>query len=53
MRKNLDDSTFEGNWALMCKVLQSDRIVETVKNFVIQFWIDNTHPSPNGRDIMK
>ena len=49
----MDDSTLEGNWALMCRVPRSDRIVETIKKLVIQLWIDNTHPSPNRRDIMK
>ena len=28
-------------------------IGEIVKNLVIQFWIDNTRPSPNRRDIIK
>ena len=53
MGNNLDDSTLEENWVLMCRVPQSDRIVEIVKNSDIQFWFDNTHPSPNGRDIIK
>ena len=52
-RNNLDDSTLEGYWVLMCRVPRSDRIVEIVKNLVIQFWIDNTRPSQNTRDITK
>ena len=52
-RNNLDDSTLEGNWALMYRVPRSDRIGETIKNLVIQFWIDNTRPSTNRRDIIK
>ena len=27
--------------------------MDIVKNLVIQFWIDNTCPSPNRRDIIK
>ena len=50
---NLNDSTLEGNWALMCRASRSDMIGETVKNLVIQFWIDNIRPSPNRRDIIK
>ena len=49
----MDDSTLEGNWALMCRVPRSDNIVETIMNLVIQFWIDNIHPSPNRRDVIK
>ena len=37
----------------MYRVPRSDRIVETVKNLIIHFWIDNTFPSPNRRDIIK
>ena len=37
----------------MCRAPQFDRIGEMVKNLVIQFWIDNTRPSPNRRDIIK
>ena len=52
-RINLDDTTLEGNWALMCRVLRSDRINETVRNLVTTFWTDHTRPSPNTRDVIK
>ena len=38
----VDDSTMEGNWAIMCRAPHFDRIEELLKNLVISFWIDNT-----------
>ena len=46
-RKILDDTTSEGNWAIMCRAPHSDRIEDVVRNFVTSFWNDNTHPSSN------
>ena len=33
----VDDSTMEGNWAIMCRTPCSDRIEELLKNLVISF----------------
>ena len=49
----LDDSTMEGNWAIMCRTPCSDGIDEGLKNLVISFWIDNTCPSSNNRDVIR
>ena len=49
----VDDSTMEGNWAIMCRVPHSHRIEELLKKLVISFWIDNTHPSSNSRDVIR
>ena len=37
----------------MCRVPHSNRIDEGFKNLVISFWIDNTCPSSNNRDIIR
>ena len=49
----MDDSTMEGNRAIMCRAPRSDRIDEGLKDLVISFWIDNTHPSSNSRDVIR
>ena len=49
----VDDSTMEGNWEIMCREPRYDRIEELLKNLVISFWIDNTHPSSNSRDVIR
>ena len=49
----LDDSTMEGNWEIMHRSPHSNRIDEGFKNLVISFWIDNTHPSSNSRDVIR
>ena len=33
----LDDSIMEGNWAIMCKAIRSDKIEEVLKKLVISF----------------
>ena len=42
----------EENWGIMCREPHSDRIEEVLINLVISFWIDNTHPSSNSRDVI-
>ena len=32
---------------------RSDRIEELLKKLVISFWIANTHPSSNSRDVIR
>ena len=49
----VDDITMEGNWAIMCRAPHSDRIEELLKKLVISFWIDNTCPSSNSRDVIR
>ena len=49
----VDDNTMEGNWAIMCRAPHSDRIEELLKKLVISFWIDNTCPSSNSRDVIR
>ena len=49
----LDDSTMEGNWEIMCTTPHSDRIDERLKNLLISFWTDSTHPSSNSRDVIR
>ena len=49
----VDDNTMEGNWEIMCRAPYSDRIEESLKNLVISFWIDNTRPSSNSRDVIR
>lgn len=49
----LNDSTMEGNWEIMCRAPQSDRIDEGIKNFLRLFWNDNTRTSSKSRDVIK
>ena len=49
----VDDSTMEGNWAIMCREPHFDRIEEVLKKLAISFWIGNTHPSSNSRDVIR
>ena len=43
----------EGNWEIMCRAPRSDRIEELLKKLFISFYIDNTHPSSNSRDVIR
>ncbi|KAH9308100.1 hypothetical protein KI387_036011, partial [Taxus chinensis] len=52
-RKTLDDSTMEGNWALMCRNPHSDKIEDNIVKIVSDFWTERTHPSSNVRDVLK
>ena len=49
----LDDSSLEGNWEIMCRAPCCDRIDDRIKDLVISFWNDNTHPPSNTRDVLK
>ena len=49
----MDDSTIEGNWKIICRAPCSNRIENLLRKIVISFWIDNTCPSSNSRDVIK
>ena len=48
----LDDSSLEGNWAIMSRAPRCDMIDDRIKILVISFWNDNTRPSSNVRDVL-